>query len=247
MFLGESRTPPGMRLYAIGDIHGCDTMLAEMHDRIAADLAEQPAEDHRIIHVGDYIDRGPDCAGVIGRLARLTAEDGRVVCLVGNHDSFLIGFLQDPKSFGEIWLSNGAEPTLESYGVKVPHALFGGVTNFAALAERFAEALPAVDRKFMETLPFSARFGDYLFVHAGIRPGVPPEAQDPHDLIWIRKPFLEDKSDHGVVVIHGHTPVDVPDVRLNRVDIDTGAVYGGPLTCLVLDGTDYRFLRVQQP
>jgi serine/threonine protein phosphatase 1 len=235
-----------MRLYAIGDIHGCDTMLADMHARIAADLAERPVEDHRIVHVGDYIDRGPDCAGVIGRLARLTAEDGRVVCLVGNHDTFFNRFLDDPEAVGELWLANGAEATLASYGVTVRRSLFGAV-DFAALAQDFTAALPAADRAFMAGLRTSVRFGDYLFVHAGIRPGVPLDRQDPEDMIWIREPFLEDASDLGVVVIHGHTPVDRPDVQPNRIDIDTGAVYGGPLTCLVLDGTRHRFLQVEQP
>ncbi len=241
MRLGQSRTPEGMRLYAIGDVHGCDAMLAEAHDKIAADLAARPAADHRIIHVGDYTDRGKNSAAVIDRLARLTAVDGHVVCLKGNHDAMFVGFLAEPDEYGALWLSNGGDATLRSYGVTPVRSLFGG-HDYRRLSEQLAEALPAAHRAFLETLPLIVRFGDYYFVHAGIRPGVPLDQQDAQDLIWIREDFLWDGGDHGVVVVHGHTPVTAPEVLPNRIGIDTGAVYGGFLTCLVLEGTDYRFL-----
>ncbi len=128
-----------------------------------------------------------------------------------------------------------------SYGVTPSRSLFGGF-DYRRLSEQLAQALPAAHRAFLESLPLTARFGDYLFVHAGIRPGVPLEDQDPEDLIWIREDFLWDGSDHGFVVVHGHTPANPPEVMPNRINIDTGAVYGGPLTCLALEGTDYRFL-----
>lgn len=241
MRLGESRAPEGMRLYAIGDVHGCDAMLAEMHGRIADDLAQRPVADHRIVHVGDYTDRGDDSAGVIERLVRMTAADHQVICLKGNHDALFAGFLTDPAEHGPVWLSNGGDATLRSYGVTPVRSLLGGF-DYRRLSERLAEVLPAAHRSFLETLPLTARFGDYLFVHAGIRPGVPLESQDPEDLIWIREDFLWDASNHGFVVVHGHTPVTAPEVRLNRIGIDTGAVYGGFLTCLVLEGSEYRFL-----
>ncbi len=241
MRLGEARTPEGMRLYAIGDVHGCDAMLAGMHETIAADLAERPVADHRIVHIGDYTDRGADSAGVIARLAQMTAADARVICLKGNHDALFADFLSDPAGAGPTWLGNGGDATLASYGVTPGHTLFGGV-DYRGTSRRFAEALPAAHRSFIETLPLTARFGDYLFVHAGIRPGVPLEDQDPDDLIWIREDFLWDGSDHGFVVVHGHTPANPPEVMPNRINVDTGAVYGGPLTCLALEGTDYRFL-----
>ncbi len=241
MRLGESRPPEGTRLYAIGDVHGCDAMLAEMHGRIAADLAGRPVADHRIVHIGDYVDRGPDCAGVIERLAGMMAADRRVICLKGNHDAMFADFLDDPVGAGPIWLGNGGEATLESYHVTPGHRLFGGV-DYRDTARRLADALPLAHRRFIGELPLTARFGDYLFVHAGIRPGVPLEDQDPQDLIWIREDFLWDGSDHGFVVIHGHTPANPPEVMPNRINVDTGAVYGGPLTCVALEGTDYRFL-----
>ena len=241
MRLGQSRTPDGMRLYAIGDVHGRDDALAEAHGAIAADLAGRPIGDHRIIHIGDYTDRGPDSASAIERLARMTAADSRVICLLGNHDALFAGFLADPVAQGPTWLSNGGETTLRSYGVRPRRALFGGF-DYLELSRRLAESMPQAHRTFIEGLPLTARFGDYLFVHAGIRPGVPFEEQDQQDLIWIREDFLWDASDHGVVVIHGHTPQSAPEVLPNRINIDTGAVYGGPLTCLALEGTDYRFL-----
>jgi serine/threonine protein phosphatase 1 len=241
MRLGESRSPDGMRLYAIGDIHGCDDMLAEAHTMIAADLADSPVDDHRIVHVGDYIDRGPDSAAVIERLAAMTRADRRVVCLKGNHDALLAGFLADPDAHGPTWLANGGEATLSSYGIMANQFFWGGA-DFRGLSRRCMDVLPWAHRSFIQDLWLTVRFGDYLFVHAGIRPGVPLEAQDPEDLIWIREDFLLDARDHGVVVVHGHTPVNMPEVLPNRINIDTGAVYGGMLTCLVLEGSGYRFL-----
>ncbi len=240
MRLGQSRTPQGMRLYAIGDVHGCYDMLTETHEKIAADLAGRPVADHRIIHIGDYTDRGADSAGVVERLARMSEADKRVICLCGNHDALFTGFLSDPAEYGPTWLSNGGGATLRSYGVTPSRSLFG--FDYHRLSGQLAQALPPVHRAFLSALPLTAGFGDYLFVHAGIRPGVPLEAQDPEDLIWIREDFLWDGSDHGVVVVHGHTPAHAPEVLPNRINIDTGAVYGGPLTCLALEGTEYRFL-----
>ena len=241
MRLGESRTPDGMRLYAIGDIHGCDDMLAEAHTLIAADLADSPVGDHRIIHVGDYIDRGPDSAAVIERLLQMTHADPRVACLKGNHDALLTGFLTDPDRNGPTWLGNGGEETLRSYGIMASQFFWGGA-DFRGLSRRCTDVLPGTHRAFMQDIKLTVRFGDYLFVHAGIRPGVPLDAQVEDDLIWIREDFLWDARDHGVVVVHGHTPVTIPEVLPNRINIDTGAVYGGMLTCLVLEGTAYRFL-----
>jgi serine/threonine protein phosphatase 1 len=240
MQLGQSRTPEGTRLYAIGDVHGCDVQLAGVHDAIAADLEERPPADYRIIHVGDYVDRGPDSRAVVERLWRLGQTDGRVICLRGNHDVLMGGFLGEPDAFGGIWLDNGGAATLRSYGVTPTRSLLGW--NYERLAMQLAVAMPPAHRGFIESLPLSARLGDYFFVHAGIRPGVSLEAQDPEDLIWIREDFLLSNADHGVVVVHGHTPANAPEIRANRIGIDTGAVFGGPLTCVVLDGTEVRFL-----
>jgi serine/threonine protein phosphatase 1 len=241
MRVGEARTPEGWRLYAIGDVHGCDDLLAEAHRKIADDLAARPVGDHRIIHVGDYGDRGPATAAVIERLAGLALADPHVVCLRGNHDEMLLGFLAEPDEMGATFIANGGEATLASYRVE-PGLLALFIGDHADLARRLGEAMPAHHRAFIEALAPTARFGDYFFCHAGIRPGVPLDRQSPHDLIWIRDAFLQSGVDHGVVVVHGHTPVAEPDVRSNRINIDTGAVFTGTLTCLVLEGIGYRFL-----
>jgi serine/threonine protein phosphatase 1 len=242
VFLGKATTPKGLRLYAIGDIHGCDEMLADVHRRIAADLTTRPTPDHRIIHIGDYVDRGPDSAGVVARLVRLQAENPRMQFLRGNHDERLLAFLDDP-SVGDIYLTDniGGPATLRSYGV-APNRFRVFGRGFAAQSAELAERMPAEHRAFLEGLETTLRFGDFLFVHAGIRPGVPLAEQDPQDLIWIREEFLFDGRDHGFVVVHGHTIADAPEIRPNRINIDTGAVFGGPLTCLVLEGTEHRFL-----
>ena len=240
MELGQARTPEGMRLYAIGDVHGLDDMLDEAHARIAADLAARPVSDHRIVHVGDYVDRGGASAGVIDRLARLSAEDPRVLCLMGNHDELMLGFLSEPILCGPTWLGNGAPATLASYGVPVPERL--GFDDLPALSARLGEAMPDRHKAFLAGLRRSVRFGDFFFCHAGIRPGIALDRQSDQDLVWIRDPFLSSRRDHGAVIVHGHTRVRAPEVRPNRIDIDTGAVYGGPLTVLALEGNGYRFL-----
>jgi serine/threonine protein phosphatase 1 len=238
MRVGEAQTPEGMRLYAIGDIHGSDDKLAEVHEKIAADLAGSRPDDHRIIHIGDYGDRGPDTAGVIARLIALTASDARVICLRGNHDQLLLDFLADPGEWGAMFLGNGGKQTLRSYGVS------NRGLNYTALAEHALAAIPPEHCAFLDHLATSVRFGDYFFCHAGILPGVPLDAQSPDDLLWIREAFLHDTREHDAVIVHGHTvtATQTPEVHPNRIAIDTGAVFHGPLTCLVLEGTEVRFL-----
>lgn len=244
MILGDARAPDGLRLYAIGDVHGCDALLAQMHERIAADLAAGSPASHRIIHLGDYVDRGDESAGVLERLSRLSQADENVLCLRGNHEEMLLDFVADPLANGEIWLINGADGTLASYGAET-FLEYVSESSLRQLCEQFVAKLPSHHRAFLESLPYSTRFGDYFFCHAGVRPGVSIEQQDPFDLTWIREGFLDSDADFGAVIVHGHTPVHEPDIRPNRIDIDTAAVLGGPLTCLVLEGRDYRFLQVK--
>ena len=238
MELGQAKTPEGTRIYAIGDVHGMDAELAAIHAAIAADRAARPVPRAVTVHIGDYTDRGPDSAAVVERLAALSARDPDVICLRGNHDQKLLDFLIDPEEAAPAFFDFGGKATLKSYGVN-PRG-----QNYTGLARQLAEKMPASHRAFLEALPYSVRFGDYFFCHAGIRPGVPLQAQIPDDLMWIRGEFLNDRRDFGAVVVHGHTPTGDarPEIRPNRIDIDTGCVYGGPLTCLVLESIDVRFL-----
>lgn len=232
--LPQARAPQGLRLYAIGDVHGCADLLRAVHDRIDADLAHRPAGDHRIIHVGDYIDRGPDSRGAVeAALARLDA--GRCECLRGNHEQFLIDVLDEAPRALELWLNNGGVETLASYGVELPPIIGASAYPGAALAQRLRQALPDPHLRFFRALPHLVRFGDYAFVHAGIQPGKPLDRQREHDMIWIREPFLTDAHEHEAVIVHGHTPTRHVEIRSNRIGIDTGAVFGGDLACLVLE------------
>lgn len=241
MLLGEAQTPPGTRLYAIGDVHGCDDLLAVVHEKVFADLAARPVDDYRVIHIGDYVDRGRNSKAVIERLVQLMAKDDRVLCLRGNHETMFRDFLGDPMESGQPFLRNGGMETLASYGVALDRG-FSSMRDVIGLLYETLEVMPPEHRQFLGNLGFTYRFGDFFFCHAGVRPGVPLEEQERTDLTWIRDPFLSSTNDLGAVVIHGHTPVPKPDVRRNRINIDTGAVLGGPLTCLVLEGKDYRFL-----
>ncbi|RMF35431.1 MAG: serine/threonine protein phosphatase, partial [Alphaproteobacteria bacterium] len=224
-------TTDGRRIYAIGDIHGCLAEMQAMHARIAADLAAAPHRAPLIVHVGDYVDRGPDSRGVIEALLNPALPDIETVSLLGNHDDLMLKFLDDPH--GQWcrfhWLEDnlGGRATLASYGVTGHDPV--------RMAEEARAAVPAAHLDFLRARPRLHRVGSYVFVHAGIRPGVPLDEQDPEDLIWIRREFLDSRADHGAIVVHGHTPAREIELRPNRIGIDTGLVYGRHLTCLVLE------------
>jgi serine/threonine protein phosphatase 1 len=202
-----------MLTYAIGDVHGCLTKLLRLLERCLHDSAGRP---HRFVFVGDYIDRGPDSSGVIETLTELQDErPGDVVCLRGNHEALMLQALDtgDPV----LWFMNGAAETLASYGIENP------------------SALPPQHVAWIAALPTWFDDGQRHFVHAGVNPSLPLDRQSDHDRLWIREPFLSSTRDFGRLVVHGHTPVrtGTPDLRPNRLNIDTGAVYGGPLTAAV--------------
>ncbi len=238
--LKDARAPAGLRLYAIGDIHGRLDLLRDAHARIAADLVRRPCARYRVIHTGDYVDRGPDNAGVVAHLIEFI-RDGEAVCLAGNHDLYVTAFLKKPSEVGAQWLANGGEQTLASYGVDVGMPGLG-LRSMKAVRKAFAAALPPEHKAFFETLDFHEQHGDYLFVHAGIRPGTPLRKQKVADLTFIREPFLSDPRDHGFVVVHGHTTSPEPVIRPNRIGIDTKAYASGVLTCLVLEDVEKGFL-----
>ena len=228
-----------MRIYAIGDVHGRDDLLGDLARRIEAELAAQPIKAVAVL-VGDYVDRGPQSAGVLERLAggRFPAP---VTALRGNHEEMLLQFLEDPATLSE-WRRNGGLETLRSYGVDVVAAMRGEA--FAEARKALLAALPATNLQFLREARLSVSYGDYFFCHAGVRPGVALENQRAEDLMWIRDGFRRCERPFGKVVVHGHTPVAAPEVRANRINIDTGAFATSVLTCLVLEGTERRFLTV---
>ena len=237
----DARGPDDTLVYAIGDVHGRLDLLVEMHARIAADIMRVRPADWRIVHLGDYVDRGPDSKGVLEFLVRQTAADGRIVSLAGNHDIGFLDFLARPDPDGLFALYGGVQ-TAGSYGITLDRADLRG---FPAGCRALAAAVPASHTDFLRGLKFSASLGDFFFCHAGIRPGVALEAQDPQDLIWIRGDFHRHQELHPKVVVHGHTPAPEPEVLPNRVNIDTGAFASGRLTALVVDRQEKRLLTVE--
>ena len=232
VWLTGARAPQDMRLYAIGDVHGCLDALTEAHRAIEADLRARPVGDWRAIHLGDYVDRGLDSRGVVEYLAGRAAAEPRMLFLRGNHDEMFAGGIAGARRLSEVWLRNGGVETLESYGVSLMDYLDALRSGRPAL-----EAIPAAHRDFLDGLVQSAVFGDYYFVHAGIDPKRPLEYQEAEAQLWIREPFLSSTDEFDAVIVHGHTPVDRVEVRPNRIGIDTGAVFGGRLSCLVLEGS----------
>jgi len=227
VMLPDARGPDGVRIYAIGDVHGCREALAAMLARVDSDLAARPVAAHRLVLLGDYVDRGPDSAGVLDLLADRTDADRSLVALLGNHDAMLRGVIETgDAALLAGWLDNGGRATLASYGVEA---------GFGEIAAALAAAMPEAHREMLSSLLPLVRAGDFVFAHAGIRPGVPLNDQSIHDLLWIRHEFLSCGDDLGAVIVHGHTPSDGIALRRNRIGIDTGACFGGWLTCLVVE------------
>ena len=235
--------PPGQRVYAIGDIHGMKSMLDDMLGAIDEHLAEHPcAGPVTEIFLGDYVDRGPDSYGVIERLMEPTRGERRRVCLIGNHEDAMLSALHDASMLPR-WLSFGGEATCRSYGVDpAEHA-----HNPHALQTLMQAALPPAHRAFLSGLARTEQIGDTLFVHAGIRPDIPLDQQDPQDLMWIRDDFLNFEGPLPAFVVHGHTPVRTADLRAGRANVDTAAVYGGALSAAVMEGDDITVLRIPTP
>jgi serine/threonine protein phosphatase 1 len=222
--------PAGQRIYAVGDIHGSRTRLAALHELIAADLAARPIAEPVLIHLGDYIDLGEDSAGVIDLLISPNPALRRVN-LRGDHEHMLLQALDGDRAAATDWLWSGGRAALASWGL--PEDL---------PREAWPTALPAEHIAFLRGLAWSHRAGEYLFVHAGIRPGVALARQTKDDLLTIRQPFLWTEQDLGVVVVHGHNTNPAPTVTANRIGLDTGAGNGGRLTCAVLEADRVGFL-----
>ncbi len=244
--VGDPSVPDGTRIYAIGDVHGRLDLLRLLHDSILAHAAYAPAARKVMVYLGDYVDRGPESREIIDLLLAGPLPGFETVYLKGNHEDFMLEFLDDP-GIGPSWLFNGGEATLESYGLAAKLTAPRSARDILATQEAFAAALPANHLKFLRGLRLSHVVGDYLFVHAGIRPGLALSTQNPHDLMWIREEFLDSADRHDKFVVHGHTITWEPHIAPNRIGIDTGAFVSGVLTCLVLEGTTRDFLHTSGP
>jgi len=240
---GQPQLPAGHRLYAIGDIHGRDDLLQQLLGEIEADHAARGPARLVIVFLGDLIDRGPGSAAVVERLRTYRPDGARLVFLAGNHEEVLLRIVGGEARLVPDWLRFGGVECLHSYGVD-PDRLRAMSPSRAVATVR--EALPAAHVQFLRSFEDSFRAGDYLFVHAGIRPGIPLEEQSRTDLRWIREPFLGDRADHGFVVVHGHTIREEVEIFQNRIGIDTGAYRYGILTALALQGTDRWFIDARQ-
>lgn len=231
----RASVPPDNFVVAVGDTHGRADLLEKLWQQIDEASRRSPARQRTLVFLGDYVDRGKQSKQLIDRFLRgFTGFE--TIFLMGNHDETLLHFLIDP-SVGTAWQSFGGIETLQSYGVS-----HDPKKSWAQTRSEFATALPADHLQFFKNLRLHATIGDYLFVHAGIRPRVPLEEQREVDLLWIREEFLDSTANFGRIVVHGHTPTDVPDVRANRIGIDTGAYFTDRLTALVLEGRTRRFL-----
>ena len=228
------RTPVGVRIYAIGDIHGRADLLQDALNRIDTDLAKKPISVSVQVFLGDYIDRGPESRQVLDQLVERKSTH-QTVFLKGNHETFLMNFIVDPTILGA-WERLGGLETLMSYGV-VP-SINADAFSQGRFAANLEKTFPESHRLFLADLKSSFTCGDFFFVHAGVRPGVPLAKQKEEDLLWIRDDFLVCEDDFSKIIVHGHTPVRQPDIRPNRINIDTGAYMTGQLTCLRLEGEE---------
>ncbi len=239
--LDSARVPDGIRVYAIGDIHGRNDLLSNLLEQIAADdLARGPANT-QIIFLGDLMDRGPDSAGVIETAMALKASGKNVRFLMGNHEEIYVSACRkrDPK-VTRFFLRIGGEATLLSY--PITRAEYIGL-DMEQLTERLASLVPERHLQFVESFEDQIVIGDYAFVHAGIRPGVPLSEQKPSDMRWIREEFISQRGDLEKVVVYGHTIYDEVDERGSRIGIDTGAYDSGKLTALGLEGAERWYLQ----
>ena len=230
--------PEGERVYTIGDIHGRADLLKAVQARIDAHLRANPVERAFEVYLGDYIDRGAESRAVLDLLIR-RAETVRMIALAGNHEEVFLRAFAEPDVFAD-WLTWGGRETLLSYGVVLPFR--AGEAQRLDAMRQMNEKVPEAHVSFIASLPIMHVIGDYVFVHAGLRPNVALQEQEREDVLWIRKAFLSHRGPFPLKVVHGHTPAAAPEVLPNRINIDTGAYITGKLTCLTLEDQKVYFI-----
>lgn len=239
----KARTQPGTVVYVIGDIHGRSDLLEAMQRGIALDIRMRPATRRVVIYVGDYISRGIDSRRVLDLVISWRPDNVEIITLKGNHEQLLLRFLDGDLKAGRHWLDYGGLDAAAHYGIGIAPDTVDDPTTLPRLRYQLSTALPKAHLRLLQHLTLHHSEGGYLFVHAGVAPGVALHEQSHRDLIWIRQRFLQSQLDHGAVVVHGHCIAAEPQVRHNRIGIDTGAYRSGILTCLVLDGAERTFLQ----
>jgi serine/threonine protein phosphatase 1 len=234
----EPSLPPGHRVYAVGDVHGRLDLFDRLIESIRQDNAARPAAEVTLILLGDLIDRGPDSSGVVDR-ARAGVPWARTIAIMGNHEAVMLDVLDGKGDLLRNWLGFGGKAALRSWGV-AESVLEGGSQEDILDAAR--RAVPAAARAWLGRMRPNLRMGDYYFVHAGIRPGVPLDKQIDEDRLWIREDFLESKKKHGAMIVHGHSINTEVEERTNRIGLDTGAYASGRLTAIGLEGRERWFM-----
>lgn len=229
----------GVRAYIIGDVHGRLDLLDKLLAEIDLHNASQPSKETRLVFLGDLIDRGPESRQVIDRVIKIERESPGCVFIRGNHEaSLLYGLLENPRILPQ-WLHHGGFETAESYGLSRGQVMNAKGSN---LQHMLLSAIPESHLSFLSRTVTQSRFGDYLFVHAGVRPGVPLDQQKPEDLMWIRSDFLESQEAFSCIIVHGHSISTSAVIRPNRIGIDTGAYRTGRLTALCIDEGQTHFI-----
>jgi serine/threonine protein phosphatase 1 len=224
--------PPGERVYAIGDVHGCLSLVDTLLAAIAADRATRKPADTTLIFLGDLVDRGPESAAVLERLRQFEQPDMRLRILKGNHEEIFVKALDGDDKALRLFCRIGGRETIQSYGMSEEEYNRLDYTELLAAMQRL---VPAAHREFVDGFEDMIAIGDYLFVHAGVRPEVALEDQRPADLRWIRDPFLDHPRPLEKMIVHGHTVTEAPEMRAHRIGIDTGAYQSGVLTAIGLE------------
>ena len=239
--LDQARVPEGLRIYAIGDVHGRLDLLDDLLNRIEHDKRMLPDNDVHLVFLGDLIDRGPDSCGVIDRAIELRDRWGtRVHFLMGNHEEVFLGAATGDEKLVRFFCRIGGRETILSYDITLEDYQ---QLHIEELAAQVPKLIPQDHVDFVSSFKDRLVFGDYAFVHAGIRPGTSIADQNIKDLRWIREDFILDNEPHEKVIVHGHTITEQVEECRNRIGIDTGAYMSGILTALVLEGNQRRYLQ----